>query len=407
MVPSSSSSTLYFYYGCPRAGIVTDLSEALRLFKQASNLGNTNSSFSLAFCYDNGDGTPVDHAKALSLYHSAADLGNTVAMYNLSLSYTEGNAAIPRNLSKAFELAQKAANYGDVGSMMCMYFDYRYGSPHAGRDRHKADTLLKKAAQLGSLNAWMEIGGREVKINFFRYIQCLHNAAEIGALDSAEALSKIYLAGVENGKELDHSICDNASGIDIPEDVEDDDGINAQSVSTYTSTQTTPLDDLFSNLSLNSNSTTTPNSADSTTATTSINTNTNTTNCSRESTQTQIATAAPTPPADPQNTTRWTIRRDLRTALKYASMACDIARVGVLALASGGEEKISKAEEAVQRCARHLGVVQQHILWEGQAVALLMGHHPRAGAGSPLVTLPTWILCEVGRYLVHQVQDSP
>ena len=86
-----------------------DFDAAFTRYQQLAEAGNADAMTSLAYMYQNAQGTPADEAKALSLYLQAAEAEQPYALYNLAILYANGLGGAPHDQFKAHELFLKAA----------------------------------------------------------------------------------------------------------------------------------------------------------------------------------------------------------------------------------------------------------------------------------------------------------
>ena len=91
----------------------SNLSGKAREYYVAAVKGDEFSQVSLAVCYQNGDGAPVDYEQAIYWYQKASEKDNVVAQYNLGCIYDEG-VGVPRNYELAAFWYQKAAMRDDA-----------------------------------------------------------------------------------------------------------------------------------------------------------------------------------------------------------------------------------------------------------------------------------------------------
>jgi len=86
--------------------------EAARWFRKAADKGNTSAMLFLGGMYRLGNGVEQSDQDAAAWFRKAADTGNPAAMYNLGTLYEEGSG-VPRDLRRAKKLYQDAATLGD------------------------------------------------------------------------------------------------------------------------------------------------------------------------------------------------------------------------------------------------------------------------------------------------------
>ena len=112
--------------------------EAVLIYREAAEKGNTEAQLQLAKCYDFGKGVTQDMAEAVRWYTRAAQGGNTNAQDNLGTCYISGTAGNPSALN----------NLG-----LC----YRNGEGTT-KDDAKAAFCFQRAAEMGNANAQYNLG---------------------------------------------------------------------------------------------------------------------------------------------------------------------------------------------------------------------------------------------------------
>ena len=73
-----AKNNLAFCYQKGR-GVNKNVSEAIRLYKEASDAGHASAQYNLGFCYWYGEGVAVDKNKAVELFRESARRGNARA----------------------------------------------------------------------------------------------------------------------------------------------------------------------------------------------------------------------------------------------------------------------------------------------------------------------------------------
>jgi serine/threonine protein kinase len=86
--------------------------EALKWFRRGADKGNTSAMLSLGGMYELGEGVEQSDKAAADWFRKAVELGNPAAMFNLGRFYEEGTG-VPRDAAKAKGLYQQAAALGD------------------------------------------------------------------------------------------------------------------------------------------------------------------------------------------------------------------------------------------------------------------------------------------------------
>ena len=87
--------------------------EAIRLYREAADLGNLRAMVSLGLILESGDGVPRDVPAALALYERAAEGGSPDGAINLAVALLQGSG-IARNPSRAAELLTRASEQGSA-----------------------------------------------------------------------------------------------------------------------------------------------------------------------------------------------------------------------------------------------------------------------------------------------------
>ncbi len=87
---------------------------AVKCYRIAANLGNSNAAYSLGWCLRHGVGAVVNDVEAAKWLKKAADLGNPHAAYSYGLCCEEGSGMELPNLREAATYYRKAAAAGHV-----------------------------------------------------------------------------------------------------------------------------------------------------------------------------------------------------------------------------------------------------------------------------------------------------
>ncbi len=104
---------------CYREGkyVQHNMNEAIRLYKQASELGDIESTACLGSIYALGEGgIPKDIQEAVKWFYAAAMKGHTDAQRILGVMYIKG-MGVPKNESEGISWIKKAAQDGDESSI--------------------------------------------------------------------------------------------------------------------------------------------------------------------------------------------------------------------------------------------------------------------------------------------------
>ncbi|MEA1920602.1 MAG: tetratricopeptide repeat protein [Campylobacterota bacterium] len=86
-----------------------DFTSAFKLYTTLAESGNADAQTSLAYMYQNAQGTQKSEAKALALYLKASEQEQPYAMFNLAILYANGIGGVAFDQFKAYELHLKAA----------------------------------------------------------------------------------------------------------------------------------------------------------------------------------------------------------------------------------------------------------------------------------------------------------
>ena len=186
-----------------------DFSTAIKLYKQASELGSTAAACKLAKCYECGKGFEIDEygyvkriksgdygwvegaTKVAKLYEKAVgDPNNTKAMCKLAFYYKYGEGGVSKDLNKTIEFYQRAVAFGDTEAMCGLACCYIIGEGFP-QNLEIAKGLLQQARALGdpcASNFIDVIEGREPPSKMYRKIEI--NPFE-KPISPEEAVSKI------------------------------------------------------------------------------------------------------------------------------------------------------------------------------------------------------------------------
>jgi TPR repeat protein len=93
-------------------GTPINLFESFYWCKKAAERGNIEAQNRLAICYENGEGTEVNMEKSFHWYLESAEGGNVNAQYNVSISYENGEGT-PIDLQKSLYWIEVAATRHD------------------------------------------------------------------------------------------------------------------------------------------------------------------------------------------------------------------------------------------------------------------------------------------------------
>jgi uncharacterized protein len=89
--------------------------EALIWLRKAAEMGERDAMFGIGVYYERGLGVQRNYGEALNWYRRAAALGQTIAMNNIAVLYQNGNG-VEQNPLEAMKWLAEAARLGDRGA---------------------------------------------------------------------------------------------------------------------------------------------------------------------------------------------------------------------------------------------------------------------------------------------------
>lgn len=131
--------------------------EAMRLFRQAADLGNAGAMRNVGLMYDAGQGVTTDYAEAVRWFRMAADRGDADGMLALGLRYSKGQG-LPQDYSEAMRWYRKAAELGNSSAMNNIGVLYVNGAGMTTYDNVEAMRWFRMAADLGNPDAMRMVG---------------------------------------------------------------------------------------------------------------------------------------------------------------------------------------------------------------------------------------------------------
>jgi TPR repeat protein len=91
-----------------------DWTDALRIYKQSCDLGNSNAMVNLGILYQYGNSTIEKNEKlAVEYFNKSVNLGNAYAMNLLAHIYKDGNKVCKVDYNKSYELFKQSIEYGN------------------------------------------------------------------------------------------------------------------------------------------------------------------------------------------------------------------------------------------------------------------------------------------------------
>ena len=142
--------------------------EAVKLYRQAADMGHASAKVNLGYAYENGHGVARDNYEAVRLYQEAAELGEAQGMTNLGFMYEQGKG-IERNLKQAVYWYRRAAEANNYNGMTNLGYMYEMG--RGTKKNFKEAVKWYKKAAAGNVAraqnnlAYMYLNGRGLKRN--------------------------------------------------------------------------------------------------------------------------------------------------------------------------------------------------------------------------------------------------
>ncbi|MEN2786267.1 caspase family protein [Sphingomonas qilianensis] len=122
--------------------------QAVKLYREAADLGDAGAQNSLGFMYRFGLGVAKDEARAVAWFRKAADQGNAAGQGNLGNMYRLG-LGVAQDDAQAVDWYRKAADQGDVTGQNNLGFMYSEGRG-VSKDDAQAVPWYRKAAEQGN-----------------------------------------------------------------------------------------------------------------------------------------------------------------------------------------------------------------------------------------------------------------
>jgi len=105
----------------------SDASAVERMLISLSDGGRLQALHRLGLKYENGEGVPQDDAQALKLYRQAADLGYAPAQFSLGLMHMTGKETVPQDHAEMLKWWLMAAHSGDTDAQLHLGLVYAWG----------------------------------------------------------------------------------------------------------------------------------------------------------------------------------------------------------------------------------------------------------------------------------------
>ena len=142
--------TMGLMYGTGN-GVKTDVVEAVRWFRKAAEVGNSEGKYQLGVAYVFGLGVEKNEREAVKWFQKAAEDGHPAASYNLGVCYAKG-IGVKKDEKEAVKCYRKAIGLGNAGAMLNLGVMYWEGRD-VEIDRAEATRLFQMAAELGNSDA--------------------------------------------------------------------------------------------------------------------------------------------------------------------------------------------------------------------------------------------------------------
>ena len=183
-------------------GVKQDLSEAVRLIKNAAEKGHKAAQTHLGVLYATGKGIQKDEVLAAYWYRKSADQGDSDAQNFLGLLY-----GVKQNYLQSFFWYKKSAEQGNANAQNFLGVLYENGQS-VNQDYSRAFFWYKKSAEQGYALAQNNLGaaylkGQGVKKDEVKAAYWYKKSAEQGDSDAQNVLGLLY--GMGKGVKQDYS----------------------------------------------------------------------------------------------------------------------------------------------------------------------------------------------------------
>jgi len=122
--------------------------EAVALFKQSAEMGNSAAAYNLGLIYLQGQVAPKEPSIAADWFKRAADKDQPDALYALATLYRDGNG-VPKNQNEMVRLLEQADSVGNVVATT-EYAIAVFNGTGVQKDEERAAQLFRKAALAGN-----------------------------------------------------------------------------------------------------------------------------------------------------------------------------------------------------------------------------------------------------------------
>lgn len=146
-----------FAYQLASGSLPKDPQRAKGLYEQAIQNGSTEAIYRLGELLYDGDPAVRDEARAVKLFRQAADLDESDGWWRLGLAYENGRGGLAANEAEAFRCYQRAAEQDDRVGLYYVGRALRQGKG-TSHDPARARTYLERSATAGLFAAMSELG---------------------------------------------------------------------------------------------------------------------------------------------------------------------------------------------------------------------------------------------------------
>lgn len=187
-----------------------DGQKAKYYFEKSSLLGNSDSSYNLAFLYHEGRYLKQDIPIAIQLYETSIQkFKNTRSMVNLGYIYQLG-FGVKKDVEKTVKFYQMAVDLGDSHAMCILGLLYQDGK-EVKQDIQKCIQLYESAISLNNPDGMYNLAllyheGTHVKRDIQKSIKLYEKSLEYGNISSLSILGQIYYLEHDVEKDIKKSI---------------------------------------------------------------------------------------------------------------------------------------------------------------------------------------------------------
>ncbi|HZM01622.1 MAG TPA: trypsin-like peptidase domain-containing protein [Candidatus Saccharimonadales bacterium] len=176
-------------------GVATNLAEAVKWYRKASERGDAAGQYDLGSCYYRGQGVAQDYAEAVRWYRKAAEQGNSDAQFETAIAYYIGKG-VPQDYTEAAKWFRKVAEEGDASAQYDLGIAYRDGQG-VKQDYQEAVKWFRRSAEQGFLQgqydlSWCYQTGHGVAQDYAEAVIWIRKPAEQGNMDAQSFLGWCY-----------------------------------------------------------------------------------------------------------------------------------------------------------------------------------------------------------------------